>query len=136
MTAPGNDPRIRSAAALYAALAKGDAGQLDRLLHPEFEGRTTDGLPFGLGGTYRGIPAMRDQFWWQIGKHYLAGAEPSDFSPLGVDGLLVRGRYHGAARSTGKLLDAAFMHVLHFRDGSIDMLEQLTDSARWWEALG
>jgi ketosteroid isomerase-like protein len=42
------------ARALYAALATGDREQLDALLHPEFTGRTAEGMPFGIGGATAG----------------------------------------------------------------------------------
>ena len=44
------------ARALYAALAAGDREQLDALLHPEFTGRTAEGMPFGIGGDHDGPP--------------------------------------------------------------------------------
>ncbi len=44
------------ARAFYAALAGGDRIQLDALLHPEFTGRTAEGMPFGIGGATPGEP--------------------------------------------------------------------------------
>lgn len=42
------------ARSLYEALAGGDADTLSTLLHPDFVGTTTEGLPFGLGGVHTG----------------------------------------------------------------------------------
>lgn len=122
------------ARALYAALAAGDAERLATLLHPDFTGRTTEGLPFDLGGSYVGPDAMARDFWWAIGRRYRARAEPERFVPL-ADGVLVLGRYVGTAREGGGTLDAAFAHVLGLRDGRIASVEQYTDSARWHAAL-
>lgn len=119
----------------YRALAAGDAATLRELLHPSFVGHTTEGLPFGLGGTHDGPEAMARDFWWSIGRHYRAHAEPEQFSPAGSDGLLVLGRYTGTAREGGGRLDAAFAHVLRFTDGQISGLRQYTDSQRWHAAL-
>jgi ketosteroid isomerase-like protein len=47
------------ARALYAALAAGDRDQFDALLHPEFTGRTAEGMPFSIGGQHDGPAAMR-----------------------------------------------------------------------------
>ena len=47
------------ARALYAALAAGDRDQLDALLHPEFTGRTAEGMPFGIGGDHGSPAEMR-----------------------------------------------------------------------------
>jgi len=119
---------------LYESLASGDAGSVHALLHPSFTGRTTEGLPLGLGGDYGSPEAMTEDFWWAIGRHYRARAEPEQFLPLADGGLLVLGRYTGTARA-GDRLDAAFAHVLHFTGGRISALAQYTDSARWAGAL-
>jgi 2-(1,2-epoxy-1,2-dihydrophenyl)acetyl-CoA isomerase len=120
---------------LYESLASGDAGSVHALLHPSFTGRTTEGLPLGLGGDHASPEAMTEDFWWAIGRHYRARAEPGQFLPLADGGLLVLGRYTGTARAGGGRLDAAFAHVLHFTDGRISSLAQYTDSARWAGAL-
>ncbi len=126
---------VQMAAQLYEALAAGDADRLRALLHPSFTGRTTAGLPLGLGGDYDSPEAMTRDFWWSIGRHYRARAEPERFLPLADGGLLVLGRYTGTARAGGGRLDAAFAHVLRFTDGRISELAQYTDSARWAAAL-
>ena len=120
---------------LYDALAAGDAGSLRELLHPSFTGHATEGLPLGLGGDYDSPEAMTGDFWWAIGRHYRARAEPQQFLALADGGLLVLGRYTGTARAGGGRLDAAFAHVLRFTDGRISELTQYTDSARWAGAL-
>jgi 2-(1,2-epoxy-1,2-dihydrophenyl)acetyl-CoA isomerase len=78
---------------------------------------------------------MTEDFWWTIGRHYRARAEPGQFLALADGGLLVLGRYTGTARAGGGRLDAAFAHVLRFTDGRISELTQYTDSARWAGAL-
>lgn len=120
--------------ALYDALAAGDAAALDELLHPEFVGQAAVGLPFGLGGTYRGVDAMRDQFWWQLGRHFRVRAIPDTFTAT-ADGLVVAGTYAGKARASGLPLEAAFTHVISFRDDRISALAQLTDTQLWHAAL-
>ncbi len=130
----GSDP-ILLARHLYDALAAGDVGSLRELLHSSFTGHTTQGLPLGLGGDYDSPEAMTEDFWWAIGRHYRARAEPAQFLPLADGGLLVLGRYTGTARAGGGRLDAAFAHVLRFTGGRISELTQYTDSARWARAL-
>ncbi len=130
----GSD-RVLLARRLYEALAAGDADRLRDLLHPSFTGHTTEGLPLGLGGEHGSPEAMTEDFWWTIGRHYRAQAEPGQFLALADGGLLVLGRYTGTARDGGGRLDAAFAHVLRFTDGRISELTQYTDSARWAGAL-
>lgn len=129
--------RLRETASrLYAVLAKGDAAALDDLLHPEFVGTTAAGLPLGLGGRYEGVEAMRDGFWWRVGRSYRAEAVPEEFGLLDDGRLFVSGRYCGEGRASGVPLDAAFVHVLAFRDGRVVSLTQLTDTRAWEAALG
>ena len=120
---------------LYAALAEGDREELADVLHADFVGRTTEGLPLGLGGVYRGPATMRKEFWGRIGRDYRVEARPEGFHLLDDGRLHVRGRYHGEARVSGKPLDAVFIHLISFAQGRIVGLEQLTDSAAWNESL-
>jgi 2-(1,2-epoxy-1,2-dihydrophenyl)acetyl-CoA isomerase len=90
-----------------------------------------------MGGEHRGAEAMQRNLWWKIGKHFAVQAQPDEFRVLDDGGLLVSGHYRGAARRSGRVLDAEFTHVLRFdRDGRITSLRQLTDTAAWIEALG
>src|SRR5882672_7974378 len=124
------------ARALYAALAAGDREQLDALLHPEFTGRTAEGMPFGIGGDHDGPAAMRRNGWGAIARHFEARAEPDRFLALADGRLLVTGRYRGRGRQGGAILDAAFAHLITVDEGRIRSLEQYTDTARWREAAG
>lgn len=129
------DDRKALVAALYDALAIGDSARLGELLHSDFEGQTAEGMPFDLGGTYRGVEAMRDRFWWQIGRHYRVRAVPQTFAATDEGGLVVSGVYSGSARTTGRTLTASFVHTFGFQDNRIQQLTQETDTVRWHEAL-
>lgn len=129
------DAARQLAAGLYEALAAGDRERLDALLHPRFEGRTAEGMPFELGGIYHGPDAMRRDFWGRIAKHYTARAVPSQFNWLDDGRLAVIGTYTGHARIGNGLLDAEFVHILTFTQGRISGLVQLTDTERWRQAL-
>ncbi|MFC4949633.1 enoyl-CoA hydratase-related protein [Pseudonocardia sp. GCM10023141] len=127
-------PPAELARRLYAALATGDRPELDTLLHPEFHGVLADGMPFGIGGEYRGADAMRADGWGGIGRHFAARAEAAQFLPLEDGRLLVTGRYTGTGRHGGGPVDAAFAHLITVTDGRISALEQHTDTARWTAA--
>jgi 2-(1,2-epoxy-1,2-dihydrophenyl)acetyl-CoA isomerase len=103
-------------------------------LHPDFEGRVTEGLPLGLGGQYHGPDAMRRDFWGRIGRSFAVRAVPAEYCLLPDGRLLVSGRYTGTAHGGGPL-NAEFVHFLSFADGRIASLVQLTDSAQWANAL-
>ncbi|OBI15905.1 enoyl-CoA hydratase [Mycobacterium sp. E2327] len=130
------DVQVAAVRDLYRALAAGDRETLGKLLHPDFVGHATVGLPLGVGGEHVGPDAMRRELWWQLGRHYDVQAYPDEFHTLDDGRLLVVGRYRGTARRSGKELDAAFHHVIGFADDSrLTSLDQLTDSAAWIEAL-
>jgi len=126
----------RVARAFYAALAAGDRDQLDVLLHPEFSGRTAEGMPFDIGGQHDGPAAMRRNVWGAIARHFEARAEPDRFLDLADGRLLVTGRYRGQGKHGGTSLDAAFAHLITIDDARIRGHEQYTDTARWHEAAG
>lgn len=131
------DAKVSTAQQLYRALAAGDRDTLGSLLHPEFVGHATEGLPLDMGGEHAGPEAMQLNLWWQIGRHYKVEAQVDEFRSLDDGRLFVAGHYRGEARATGKRLDAAFIHVIGFSaDGRISALDQLTDSAAWVEAIG
>ena len=121
---------------LYAALAAGDRAQLDALLHPEFTGRTAEGMPFGIGGDHDGPSAMRRNGWGAIARHFEARAAPEQFLDLADGRLLVTGRYRGRGKQGGAALDAGFAHLIAVDQGRIKSLEQYTDTARWHDAAG
>jgi 2-(1,2-epoxy-1,2-dihydrophenyl)acetyl-CoA isomerase len=128
---------VSSAQQLYRALAVGDRDALSELLHPEFVGHATDGLPLDMGGRHDGPEAMQRDLWWTIGRHYKVEAQPEEFRLLDDGRLFVAGHYRGEGRKSGRRLDATFIHVIAFADdGRIASLHQLTDSAAWVQALG
>jgi 2-(1,2-epoxy-1,2-dihydrophenyl)acetyl-CoA isomerase len=131
------DSKVAIAQQLYRALAAGDRAALSTLLHPNFVGHATDGLPLGMGGRHDGPEAMQRDLWWTIGRHYKVEAQPEEFRLLDDGRLSVAGHYRGEGRKSGRRLDAAFIHLIAFvDDGRIVSLRQLTDSAAWVQALG
>ena len=131
------DTNVSTAQQLYRALAAGDREALSMLLHPEFVGHVTDGLPLNMGGRHDGPEAMRRDVWWTIGRHYKVEVQPDEFRHLDDGRLFVAGHYRGEGRTSGRRLDAAFIHLIAFAaDGRIASLQQLTDSAAWVQALG
>ena len=131
------DANVSTAQQLYRALAAGDREALTTLLHPDFVGQVTDGLPLDMGGRHDGPEAMRRDVWWTIGRHYKVEVQPGEFRLLDDGRLFVGGFYRGGGRTSGRRLDAAFIHLIAFAaDGRISSLQQLTDSAAWVQALG
>lgn len=123
------------ARSLYEAFASSDAEALLKLLHPDFEGEVTAGLPRGFGGTYKGPQAQFADCWARVAEVLDVRPQPTEFLATEGGDIVVLGSYIGCARFTGKQLEAAFVHVLGFHEGRIVALRQITDSQRWVEAL-
>ncbi|MGE0097641.1 MAG: nuclear transport factor 2 family protein [Hydrogenophaga sp.] len=121
---------------LYKAITTGDSDALMEILHPDFVGRVTPGLPKGVGGLHRGPAAMRDEVWWTLGRHFRVGVEVEQAASLDDGRLLIVGLYKVEGRRSRKALDAEFVHLIGFADGRIASIHQVTDSARFVEALG
>ena len=131
------DTKVSMAQQLYQALAAADREALSLLLHPDFVGHITDGLPLDMGGRHDGPEAMRRDVWWTIGRHYKVAVQPEELRLLDDGRLFVAGHYRGEGRASGRRLDAEFIHLIAFAaDGRITALQQLTDSAAWVHALG
>ena len=116
------------ARAFYLALEKRDVPALLALLHPAFEGEVTAGLPHGFGGVYRG-PREMLHLWGRVSERLPMHPRPDEIVATTDGRVLVVGKY------TAKGLDAAFAHLLTFRDGQLAHLVQITDSALWRDAM-
>jgi ketosteroid isomerase-like protein len=104
---------------MYEALRAADLPTVIGLLHPDFRGCMTEGLPFGIGGVHVGPEAMLVRCWAVVAEHYDLTPAPDDVAELADGRVLVLGRYRGTGRSTGKPVDAAFAHVLTVDGGRI-----------------
>jgi ketosteroid isomerase-like protein len=126
---------LRVAMRLYQALAARDRRVLLETLAVDFRGRLSDGMPLGLGGVYEGADAMLRDCWAVLFAAIEVSPVPEEFIPAGEDRIVVIGRYIGTARATGRPLSAAFAHILRLEDGHVTELIQITDTARWQQAL-
>lgn len=120
----------------YAALTARDAQALLSVLDPELHAEITAGLPQGWGGTYTSARDMLERCWRPIFQQLDIRPVPREYLPSDPDNVVVLGDYQIRSRATGARHDAAFVHVLEFNDRRIRRLAQVTDSARWHQALG
>jgi len=102
---------------------------------PGARGVVAAGMPMDLGGEYEGGETMLREVWGPVFGVLDTCPVPDEYIE-GTEGrIVVVGHYRGAARRTGRPHDAAFVHLLRFADGGITELVQVTDTARWHEAL-
>jgi ketosteroid isomerase-like protein len=125
----------RIAARLYQAFAAHDGRALRALLTPGFRGVVAEGMPHGFGGVYEGAETMLRDCWGPVFALVDLRPRPTEYLPVAADRMVVLGRYEGTARGTGRPLSAAFAHVLRFAGGRVSEIVQITDTARWHDAL-
>jgi ketosteroid isomerase-like protein len=130
-----SETQLAAAQRLYDAFDAHDGPALLEAMSPSFRGVVSAGMPRGLGGVYDGPERMLGECWGPVLAALHTRPVPDEYIPAGADRMVVTGHYVGHARETGRRLDAAFAHVLRFEDGRVSELVQITDTARWHEAL-
>ncbi|UVO13998.1 hotdog fold thioesterase [Mycobacterium sp. SVM_VP21] len=122
-------------AALYSAFAAADGAALADLLHPQFVGRVSSGMPLGAGGPVEGPEQMLLGVWGATFAEYDTAPQPDEVVVVGPDRAIVFGYYRGRSRSTDQNFEAAFTHDITVRDGKVASLIQITDTKPWHDAL-
>ena len=115
---------------LYAGFVAHDPQAIRGVLHDDFTGYVSAGMPLGVGGRHEGPDAMLRDVWARVVMTYDVRVEADELLPSG-DTVVAVGGYRGVERTTQRPFDAAFAHILTFRDGLIDGLTQITDTASW-----
>ena len=126
---------LQAARRLYDALSMHNAKKLIAAVTATFRGVVAEGMPDGLGGVCEGAESMLRDCWARVFALADVRPFPREYLPVGLDRVVVLGRYEGTARSTSRPLSAAFAHVLRIDDGRVSELVQITDTARWRDAL-
>jgi ketosteroid isomerase-like protein len=119
---------------LYDAFANADGERLLSLLHTDFRGKVSDGMPMGVGGIHVGPAAMLRDVWVPVARRYAARPVPERFLTCETGEVVVLGHYRGQPPGGNDQLFATFAHVLTFRDNRIAELLQVTDTKRWADA--
>ncbi|WP_394822936.1 nuclear transport factor 2 family protein [Pendulispora albinea] len=114
---------------LYDAFWRRDGAGLAALLHRDFTGYVSEGMPLGVGGTIPSRASMLN-LWSTIAARFRVAPVPEEIVSARDGRFFVLGRYRGTG-AAGAPLDAAFVHVIEVRDGAIVSLKQVTDTARW-----
>lgn len=119
---------------LYGAFERADTERLLELLHPEFIGHVSEGMPDDVGGTHGGPQNMLTEVWAPLARRFGVRPVPEQLYACTDGTVIVIGSYLGEPPRADRPLNAAFAHVLAFRDDRIVELRQITDTHRWAEA--
>jgi uncharacterized protein len=118
----------------YEAFARGDVPVVLGLMDPAIVWHEAESLPYG--GVHRGPDAVLQNVFMGLGRDWQPfAARPQQYIAAG-DHVVVLGEYSGTNRVSGRAFVAPFAHVWHFKDGLLVEFRQLTDTAKWLEAIG
>jgi hypothetical protein len=125
---------VKRARAVYDAFATGDVPAVLAAMDPKIDWREPASLPFDdqvgpdaiAANTFGAVFSMLDSF----------SVTPSEIFDAGDD-VFATGVYRGTGKTTGRELEADFVHHWRFgADGKITYFRTYTDTAQWLEALG
>src|SRR5687768_13149540 len=85
---------------LYDGLNAHDPTSILAVLHPDFVGIVSDGMPCGVGGRHEGAQAMLRDCWGAIFTGFDVALEVEEQLVAPPDRVVVRGRYVGRERGT------------------------------------
>jgi uncharacterized protein len=124
-----------SVRAVYQALQSRDVPGFKAALRDDMEATLSSGLPLDLGGRYVGLTEVLGM-WSAVARHFDIRPEPEEYiETVEPNVIVVRGWYRGTARSTGRKLEAGFVHIWGTRGGQVQSLLQITDTAKWEDTL-
>ena len=125
------DENLSAAHRLYEGFAAHDADAILAVLHDDFVGHVSAGMPLGVGGAHHGPSKMLADVWARVFSSYDVIPVADELLVSGPDRIVAVGGYRGKVRDSLDAVDAAMAHVLRFRDGKVSELVQITDTASW-----
>jgi hypothetical protein len=121
---------------IYAAFAKGDIPSVLGAMAPDIVWNEAENFIYADNNPYVGPQAVLTGVFMRIG----AGWDGFSVNPEeiidGGDTVVARGRYRGAFKTTGKSINAQFVHVWKFKDGKAATFQQYIDTLQTARATG
>ena len=120
---------------IYQAFGKGDIPTVLGAMDDQIIWNEADNAGWSGGNPYVGPNAVLERIFMRKGSEI----DTLTVTPINVidggDIVAVEGRYTGTVKSTGKPLDAQFVHVWGIKSGKVVRHQQYTDSKQWSEAF-
>ncbi|HYI39225.1 MAG TPA: nuclear transport factor 2 family protein [Allosphingosinicella sp.] len=123
-----SDENVALVRAIYEAFAAGDIPGVTGLMSPDIVWNEAENFPYADGNPYRGPEAILGGVFARLGSEWEGfAARPEEFLGAG-EAVVVLGRYGGACKATGHVLDAQFAHVWRVEGGKATRFQQYTDT--------
>jgi uncharacterized protein len=116
---------------LYDAFARGDVPTVLAGFDPDIVWNEAESSAYASGNPYRGPQAIVQGIFMRLGTEWNDYRVKPDQFIDGGDTVAVAGRYSATFKSTGRPLDAPFVHVWTFRNGKVVGFRQYTDTAQF-----
>ena len=114
--------------AIYAAFGAGDVPGVVARMSPDIVWNEAENFPYADRNPYLGPEAILTGVFARLGTEWDGfAAVPAEYLDAG-DAVVVPGRYRGTYGSTGRVLDAQFVHVWRIGDGKAVAFQQYTDT--------
>lgn len=116
---------------LYANFARGDAGAVLGVFHPQIVWNEAENIPYADGNPYVGPQRVAEGVFMRIMTEWDGFTVSPEQIVDGGDTVVARGRYRGVFRATGRPLDSQFVHVWSVRDGQVTAFQQYADTLQF-----
>lgn len=127
---------LKTIQGLYGAFATGDIPTVLAGLSPDIVWNEGENFLYADGNPYKGPDAVLNGVFARIGAEWDSfAAIPEHWHDAG-DTIVVRGRYTGVYKATGKSLNAQFVHVWTLKDGKAVAFQQYTDTLQAAQVAG
>jgi uncharacterized protein len=122
--------------AIYDAFAAGDiAGVLGRM-SPDIVWNEAENFPYADRNPYRGPEAILAGVFARIGAEWDGFEALAEELIDGGDTVVALGRYRGACKATGRVIDAQLAHVWRVEGGKAAAFQQYADTLQVARATG
>jgi ketosteroid isomerase-like protein len=122
--------------ATYEAFGRGDIAAALAMMAPDVEWVESEAEGIPIRGTYIGPQQVAENVFSNVPRDWQEfSLDPEDFF-ADRDTVIVRGRLRAVAKTTGKSMDAPFVHVFTVAGGKIQRLTNHHDTAIWVQTLG
>ena len=116
-------------ATVYEGFSTGDFALATSTMASDIVWNEAEGNPYADKNPYEGPDAILTGLFARLGGDWDGFTASAGEFVIDGDRVVVFGRYTGTYKTTGKAIDAPFVHAWTVRDGKIVAFQQYTDTA-------